>query len=89
MIILNTKTSNMFQAQVWVQVPMENPAKQAFSYREDMDVDNIEIESTWQWWNQFRIVCDYDRKLIVALIVSHDLPEEEEVFYMHLYLFKL
>lgn len=58
---------------------MENPAKQASSYREDMDVDAMEFESTWQWWNQFRIVCDYDRKLIVALIVSHDLPEEQEV----------
>lgn len=60
---------------------MENPIKQAYSYREDIDLDNIEIESTWQWWNQFRIVCDYDRKLIVALIVSNDLPDEDEVYY--------
>ncbi|XP_001600397.1 protein arginine N-methyltransferase 5 [Nasonia vitripennis] len=72
-------TTQNFQAQVWIQVPMENPKKQAYSYREDIDLDKTEIESTWQWWNQFRIVCDYDRKLIVALIVSNDLPDEDEI----------
>ncbi|KAJ8666933.1 hypothetical protein QAD02_008595 [Eretmocerus hayati] len=68
-----------FQAQVWVQVPMENPKKQAYTYREDKDIDSLEIESPWQWWNQFRVVCDFDKKLIVALIVSHDLPDQEEI----------
>ena len=54
--------------------------KQAYSYREDKNIDAIEVESPWSWWNQFRIVCDYDKKLIVALIVTSDLPEEDEVF---------
>ncbi|XP_058791996.1 protein arginine N-methyltransferase 5 [Phymastichus coffea] len=68
-----------FMTQVWVQIPMENPMKQAYSYREDVDVDSMEIESTWHWWNNFRVVCDYDKKLIVALIVSHDLPDQNEI----------
>lgn len=55
---------------------MENPIKQAYSYREQ-EYDSI--ESPWEWWNDFRVICDYDRKLGVALIVSHDLPEQEEV----------
>ena len=63
--------------QVWIQVPMENPIKQAYSYREE---DCGKVESPWEWWNAFRIVCDYNRKLGVALIVSHDLPDQEEVF---------
>lgn len=53
--------------------------KQAYSYREDKNVEDMDIESTWHWWNEFRTACDYDRKLIVALIVSHDLPEQNEV----------
>lgn len=57
---------------------MENPVKQAYSYREQ-EYDSV-IESPWEWWNAFRIICDYNRKLGVALIVSHDLPDEEEVF---------
>lgn len=64
---------------MWVQVPMENPMKQAYSYREDKKVEDMEIESTWHWWNNFRVVCDYDKKLNVALVVSHDLPDQEEV----------
>ncbi|XP_011503736.1 PREDICTED: protein arginine N-methyltransferase 5 isoform X2 [Ceratosolen solmsi marchali] len=68
-----------FQAQIWVQIPMENPIKQAYFYREDKDINQLKIESPWQWWNEFRIVCDYNRKLIVALIVSHDLPDKEEI----------
>lgn len=56
---------------------MENPIKQASSYREE-DWGDI-VESPWEWWNSFRIVCDYNRKVGVALIVSHDLPDQEEV----------
>lgn len=56
---------------------MENPIKQASSYREEDWVNTV--ESPWEWWNAFRAVCDYNRKLGVALIVSHDLPDQEEV----------
>lgn len=62
---------------MWIQVPMENPIRQAYSYRtEDC---SIHEENPWEWWNVFRVICDYNKKLGVALIVSHDLPEEEEV----------
>lgn len=55
---------------------MENPIRQTYSYRtEDCPIE----ENPWEWWNAFRIICDYNKKLGVALIVSHDLPEEEEV----------
>ena len=73
------KYNYLTQAQVWVQVPMENPMVQAYSYRKDKDVDTMEIESTWHWWNNFRIVCNYDQRLAVALIVSSDLPDPAEV----------
>lgn len=58
---------------------MENPLKQALSYRGE---ENVVVENTWEWWNGFRTVCDYDKKLAIALIVSHDLPEPEEVMYL-------
>ncbi|XP_060832624.1 protein arginine N-methyltransferase 5 [Bombus pascuorum] len=75
--IICDKVSSMCNLQVWVQVPMENPIKQASSYREE-DWGGL-IESPWEWWNAFRIVCDYNRKVGVALIVSHDLPDQEEI----------
>ncbi|XP_017763861.1 PREDICTED: protein arginine N-methyltransferase 5 [Eufriesea mexicana] len=74
--IICSELSSMCSLQVWVQIPMENPVKQAYSYREE-DCDTV--ESPWEWWNAFRIVCDYNRKLGVALIVSHDLPDQDEI----------
>lgn len=74
--IICDKVSSTCTLQVWIQVPMENPIKEAYSYRNE---ECYLIESPWEWWNAFRIVCDYDRKIGVALIVSHDLPEQEEI----------
>ena len=74
--IICKKVTSLCTLQVWIQIPMENPVKQAYSYREQ---ECNSVESPWEWWNAFRIICDYDRTLCVALIVSHDLPEEEEI----------
>ncbi|KZC08382.1 PREDICTED: protein arginine N-methyltransferase 5 [Dufourea novaeangliae] len=74
--IVSDKVTSTCTLQVWIQIPMENPVKQAYSYREQ---ECSSVESTWEWWNAFRIICDYDRKVGIALIVSHDLPEQEEI----------
>ncbi|XP_031846759.1 protein arginine N-methyltransferase 5 [Nomia melanderi] len=74
--IICDKVTSSCTLQVWIQIPMENPVKQAYSYRKQ---EYSSIESPWEWWNAFRIICDYDRKIGIALIVSHDLPEQEEI----------
>ncbi|KAG7189508.1 hypothetical protein KM043_017199 [Ampulex compressa] len=75
--MIYNKLTTACSFQVWLQVPMENPLKQAYFYR-DEEIDDT-LESPWEWWNDFRMICDYDKKLGIALIVSHDLPEEEEI----------
>ncbi|KAG5334717.1 ANM5 methyltransferase, partial [Acromyrmex charruanus] len=75
--IISDKISNHnCTFQVWIQVPMENPIRQTYSYRTE---DYPEDENPWEWWNSFRVICDYNKKLGVSLIVSHDLPDEEEI----------
>ncbi|XP_076622619.1 protein arginine N-methyltransferase 5 [Colletes latitarsis] len=74
--IICDKVSSMSSLQVWIQIPMENPIIQAYSYREQ---ECNSVESPWEWWNAFRAICDYNRKLGVVLLVSHDLPEQEEI----------
>ncbi|XP_050447264.1 protein arginine N-methyltransferase 5 [Cataglyphis hispanica] len=75
-IISDKVSNNNTNFQIWIQVPMENPIRQAYSYRaEDCPAD----ENPWEWWNTFRTICDYNKKLGVALIVSHDVPEMEEI----------
>ncbi|XP_046413047.1 protein arginine N-methyltransferase 5 isoform X1 [Neodiprion fabricii] len=75
--IIYNKSTTPCAFQVWVQVPMENPAKQANTYRSDKGDDAV--ESTWEWWNSLRLVCDFHGKLGVALIVSHDIPSADEI----------
>ncbi|XP_053970427.1 protein arginine N-methyltransferase 5 [Hylaeus volcanicus] len=74
--IICDKMSSTCSLQVWIQVPMENPVIQTYSYREQ---EHGLAESPWEWWNAFRVICDYDRKLGIVLLVSHDLPEQEEI----------
>ncbi|XP_029658740.1 protein arginine N-methyltransferase 5 [Formica exsecta] len=75
-IISDKISNNNTNFQIWIQVPMENPIRQAYSYRtEDCPAD----ENPWEWWNAFRTICDYNKRLGVALIVSHDVPEMEEI----------
>lgn len=67
--------------QVWVQVSMESPAVQAMHYRSDVDdfeKNTLEI-NTWEWWNKFRSVCNFEKKLGLALEITADVPPEEEV----------
>lgn len=73
------KLASPLNFQVWLQVPMENPVKRVAFYRDEENLSEITAESPWEWWNAFRVICDFDRKLGVALIVSNDLPEEEEI----------
>lgn len=61
---------------------MENPRKQTYSYRSEK-CPKIAEESPWEWWNTFRTLCDYTGKIGVALIVSADLPESDEVLFTH------
>ncbi|XP_062459984.1 protein arginine N-methyltransferase 5-like [Pezoporus occidentalis] len=59
---------------VWVQVPLVAPEAE----REDL-VGNEEPErggdeTTWGWWHDFRTLCDYNKRVGVALEVGPDLP---------------
>lgn len=68
-------TNNNSLFQVWVEIPMENPVKQSYFSRGE----DCLVESPWEWWNAFRVICDYNKKLGIALVVSLDLPEPEEI----------
>lgn len=71
--IIHSKISAGCSYQVWVQLPMV--AKQR---RSDSGDGQFE-DSTWHWWNRFRTLCDYDKKIGLALELGEQLPEECEV----------
>lgn len=75
-IIYNELSCIHFRTGIWIQVPLENPAQNADSFREDLNPEEMSYEDTWEWWNSFRIVCDYNKKLIVALVLGQTEPED-------------
>ncbi|EZA48205.1 hypothetical protein DMN91_012321 [Ooceraea biroi] len=77
-IIYDKVSNNNCVFQVWVQVPMENPIRQSYSFRASEESPRVD-ENPWEWWNTFRAVCDFNKKIGIALIVSHDLPDLEEI----------
>ncbi|KAL1117457.1 hypothetical protein AAG570_004783 [Ranatra chinensis] len=60
--------------QLWFQVPMVNPEVNAASFREGEE--QPDLEDPWEWWNKFRLLCNSDKKVGVALELSADLPDE-------------
>ncbi|KAG8233089.1 hypothetical protein J437_LFUL013089 [Ladona fulva] len=81
--ILQSKFQSNSTYQVWVHVFMESPAITAMQQRSDMNESEIALEKkkndTWHWWNSFRSVCNFDKKLGLALEVSPDIPPDEVV----------
>lgn len=69
--ILNSKMSGGCTYQVWVQTPMVVP------HRNDKELETG--DSSWDWWNALRSHCDYDKKLGLALEMSHELPSDLEM----------
>ncbi|XP_031465837.1 protein arginine N-methyltransferase 5 [Phasianus colchicus] len=70
-------------AAVWVRVPLLAPE----DGREDAIVneqlvnegDGRQEERTWHWWNNFRTLCDYNKRVGLALEVGPDLPSAEAI----------
>ncbi|KAM4637179.1 LOW QUALITY PROTEIN: protein arginine N-methyltransferase 5-like [Amazona ochrocephala] len=66
-------------AMVWVRVPLLAPEDE----REEL-VGNEEPagggdETTWGWWHDFRTLCDYNKRVGVALEVGADLPSSAAI----------
>lgn len=38
------------------------PSEVAKTYYADADIESVDTEDTWQWWNRFRLSSDYHNK---------------------------
>nr|CAG4635316.1 EOG090X028A [Artemia franciscana] len=61
---------------VWMQVPMKNTGNG--ENHEDEEEKAWENE-TWHWWNYFRQVADFNKKIGIALEISEDLPSHAAI----------
>uniref|UniRef100_A0A672HP82 Protein arginine N-methyltransferase 5 n=2 Tax=Salarias fasciatus TaxID=181472 RepID=A0A672HP82_SALFA len=79
-LLLNHIQTGHHTSNFWIRVPMMAP--------EDMREDLIENESasciddanveekTWSWWHSFRTLCDYNKRVCLALEVGADMPSD-------------
>ena len=38
-----------------------------------------EVDDTWHWWNNFRCTANFEKKLSLALELTADLPDAEDI----------
>lgn len=67
--LISEKLHSGFSYSVWVNVPLIHPSRYSPIAEQEYD--------SWEWWNDFRTFCDYDKRLGLALDlcdVKHFLP---------------
>ncbi|KAJ8952111.1 hypothetical protein NQ314_007604 [Rhamnusium bicolor] len=70
--ILNAKLTSGFSYSVWVNLPIIHPSR--YSPISETEYD------TWDWWNDFRTYCNYDKRLGLVLDIpdtKHTVPSCE------------
>ncbi|KAM5178042.1 protein arginine N-methyltransferase 5 [Callospermophilus lateralis] len=71
--------SSMF----WMRVPLVAPEDLRDDIIENAPATHIEEysgeEKTWMWWHNFRTLCDYSKRIAVALEIGADLPSNHVI----------
>lgn len=61
--LLNDRLIAGFNCQIWVKIPMVHPSRYSPLCAED------EAHDSWEWWNDLRRYCSYNKKLGRYVIV--------------------
>lgn len=71
--------SSMF----WMRVPLVAPEDLRDDVIENVPATHTEEysgeEKTWMWWHNFRTLCDYSKRIAVALEIGADLPSNHVI----------
>ncbi|XP_060777858.1 protein arginine N-methyltransferase 5 isoform X2 [Neoarius graeffei] len=79
-VLLNHLHTGHHSSMFWIRVPLLAPE----DTREDLienepskqidDADNE--ERTWGWWHSFRTLCDYNKRICLAIEIGADIPSD-------------
>lgn len=81
-ILLSHLLTGHHSTMFWIRVPIMSWEDTRDDVIENEPVtrgeDNSEEdeERTWGWWHEFRTLCDYHKRIAVALQIGEDLPSE-------------
>uniref|UniRef100_A0A8C5H436 Protein arginine N-methyltransferase 5 n=1 Tax=Gouania willdenowi TaxID=441366 RepID=A0A8C5H436_GOUWI len=82
-VLLNHIHTGHHTSNFWIRVPL----MASEDVREDLIEneptpcidDKCADEKTWSWWHSFRTLCDYNKRICLAIEVGADLPSEAVV----------
>nr|CAG4649143.1 EOG090X028A [Scapholeberis mucronata] len=69
--------SNQARYHVWLHLPMIAPSDESSQFQHE--VKEGQVEDTWHWWNHFRLIANFEKKLSLALELTADLPSAEAI----------
>ncbi|MGH0128756.1 UNVERIFIED_CONTAM: hypothetical protein FKN15_044108 [Acipenser sinensis] len=79
-ILLNHIHTGHHSSMFWISVPLMAAEDVRDDIIENEPInrkdDGSEDERTWQWWHSFRTLCDYNKRICLAIEIGADLPSE-------------
>ncbi|XP_063079914.1 protein arginine N-methyltransferase 5 [Engraulis encrasicolus] len=61
----------------WIRVPLMDPEDMLDDIVENApSSSNSDEEKTWHWWNSFRTLCDYNKRVCLAIEIVSDVPSD-------------
>uniref|UniRef100_A0A8C7Y9Q0 Protein arginine N-methyltransferase 5 n=1 Tax=Oryzias sinensis TaxID=183150 RepID=A0A8C7Y9Q0_9TELE len=78
--VTKASLNRVFLLQFWIRVPLmaaedtreDLIENEPFSCPDETSVD----EKTWNWWNTFRTLCDYNKRICLAIDIGADMPSD-------------
>ncbi|XP_049602322.1 protein arginine N-methyltransferase 5 [Syngnathus scovelli] len=79
-VLLNHIQSGHHTTNFWIRVPLMAPEDMREDLIENEPVTCIDEttidEKTWNWWHSLRTLCDYNKRIFLAIEVGADIPSE-------------
>ncbi|KAL4657197.1 protein arginine N-methyltransferase 5 [Arapaima gigas] len=79
-VLLNHINTGHHSCMFWIRVPLMAPE----DIRDDIienepakhSDDGTDDEKTWCWWHTFRTLCDYNKRICLAIEIGPDMPSD-------------
>ncbi|XP_003977753.2 protein arginine N-methyltransferase 5 [Takifugu rubripes] len=79
-LLLNHIHTGHHTSNFWLHVPLMAPEDMREDLIDNEPVDSIDDasveEKTWGWWHSFRALCDYNKRICLALEIGPDVPSD-------------
>ncbi|CAF97718.1 unnamed protein product, partial [Tetraodon nigroviridis] len=79
-LLLNHIHTGHHTSNFWMHVPLMAPEDMREDLIDNEPVDCVDDsaveEKTWSWWHSFRALCDYNKRVCLALEIGPDVPSD-------------